>query len=223
MKPLSTKIQNTETLLELGRASVQIVHDLKNQINGLKLYATFLRKRFETQERPADERETIAKIIAGLERAAADMTTLVRYGRPPDLQLHPHVDLARLLKEAMPTGQTLTYHEGEACYGEFDAEKLAEALQTISANARAHAPENELLSVLLRREDDENGEAFAVIEWRGLRHNPDANFFNSFAGSDALRMALAGKVIRAHGGEVIHDAEVLRARLPLTARMKAEG
>ena len=31
---------------------MQIVHDLKNQLNGLKLYATFLRRRIEKD--PAD-------------------------------------------------------------------------------------------------------------------------------------------------------------------------
>ncbi len=76
---------------------MQIVHDLKNQINGLKLYATFLRKRMEKAERPADELETINKIMNGLERAAADMNTLVRFGRPLELQIQPRLDLARLL------------------------------------------------------------------------------------------------------------------------------
>ena len=38
---------------------MQIVHDLKNQLNGLKLYATFLRRRIEKNERPGDEQETI--------------------------------------------------------------------------------------------------------------------------------------------------------------------
>ena len=53
MKPLLSESQDQESLQALGRASVQIVHDLKNQLNGLKLYATFLRKRMEKSERPA--------------------------------------------------------------------------------------------------------------------------------------------------------------------------
>src|ERR687884_2047190 len=97
MKPLKSETQDAATLQELGRASVQIVHDLKNQLNGLKLYATFLRKRMEKSERPQDEQETIAKLIAGLERAAADMTTLVRYGRPVELRRQPSVDLVKII------------------------------------------------------------------------------------------------------------------------------
>ena len=39
----------------------------------------------------------------------------------------------------------------------------------------------------------------AVIEWSGLRqldHDP----FRSFAGSDEIKLALAAKIIEAHGG-----------------------
>src|SRR5260370_26083719 len=94
MQPLLAKEQDSAALEDLGRASLRIVHDLKNQLNGLKLYATFLRKRMERGERPQDERETIAKLIAGLDRAAGDLTTLVRYAHPPELRRRPQVDLA---------------------------------------------------------------------------------------------------------------------------------
>src|SRR5215216_5759907 len=99
MKPLKSEVTDAQTLAELGRASVQIVHDLKNQLNGLKLYATFLRKRMEKSQRPEDERETVAKLIQGLERAASDMTTLVRLGRPVELRRLPGVNLSNLLAD----------------------------------------------------------------------------------------------------------------------------
>ncbi|HKZ02481.1 MAG TPA: hypothetical protein VJ180_09595, partial [Pyrinomonadaceae bacterium] len=82
MKPLFTKTEDQDSLQNLGRASVQIVHDLKNQLNGLKLYATFLRRRMEKSDRPTDEQETVAKLLMGLDRAASDLSTLVQYGRP---------------------------------------------------------------------------------------------------------------------------------------------
>src|SRR2546423_13167198 len=124
MKPELTEKHDQESLAELGRAAVQIVHDLKNQINGLKLYATFLRKRLEKGEGHADELETVAKLNAGLERAAADMSALVRYGRTLELRCAPHVDLRRVLATALE-------RESEAdaqtdCYGAFDQTALAE-------------------------------------------------------------------------------------------------
>src|ERR687886_624837 len=139
MKPLKSETQDAATLQELGRASVQIVHDLKNQLNGLKLYATFLRKRMEKTERPEDERETVAKLIQGLERAASDMTTLVRLGRPVELRRQRGVNLERLLVEATDgAGRLIESPNGDdSLEGEFDAAALMEALKAIHAGARA--------------------------------------------------------------------------------------
>ena len=82
MKPLLSESEDNDALQALGRASVQIVHDLKNQLNGLKLYATFLRKRMEKGGRPADELETIKKLIAGIDRTAESLSLLSDFGAP---------------------------------------------------------------------------------------------------------------------------------------------
>src|SRR6476660_6186756 len=97
MKPLS-RIDDGSTLQELGKASIQIVHDLKNQLNGLKLYATFLRRRIEKSERPDDEQQTIIKLITGLDRAADDLSLIVQYGRPIELKQQVGFDIQKTLR-----------------------------------------------------------------------------------------------------------------------------
>src|ERR1051326_7395582 len=99
MKVLTSRTEDRETLQDLGRASIQIVHDLKNQLNGLKLYATFLRRRLEKSERPEDEQETIVKLIAGLDRAASDLATIVEYGREIELKKQYRSEERRVGKE----------------------------------------------------------------------------------------------------------------------------
>jgi signal transduction histidine kinase len=214
MKPLKSEIQDTTTLQELGRASVQIVHDLKNQLNGLKLYATFLRKRMEKSERPADEHETIAKLIAGLERAAADMTMLVRMGRPLELRRQPHTDLAKILAN-LENGEGIKIEtEAHEVSGYLDVAAITEAFKIITSNAANLRPAGASgdLSIRLRLDED-NGQA--IIEWRGIKINDGDDPFHSFAGSEGLRMSLAAKIIEAHGGETNYDADKLRAQLPL--------
>src|SRR5918992_2434681 len=98
MKASMSRTEDTKTLQDLGRASMQIVHDLKNQLNGLKLYATFLRRRIEKSERPGDEQETIAKLITGLDRAAEDLATIVRYAQPVDLKKQPGFEVDKVLR-----------------------------------------------------------------------------------------------------------------------------
>lgn len=214
MKPLKSEVTDSSTLEELGRASVQIVHDLKNQLNGLKLYATFLRKRMEKTERPEDERETVVKLIQGLERAALDMTTLVRLGRPVELRRQPGVNLSSLLAEASNGTGALTGSD-ESLRGEFDAAALSEAFKAIHTGAQALSPnkdEAETPAVSIKRVES-GVDSQALIEWHGLKTATDP--FHSYAGSDALRMSLAAKIIEAHGGEARFEASTLSVRLPV--------
>ncbi|HEV2765810.1 MAG TPA: hypothetical protein VGV38_22685 [Pyrinomonadaceae bacterium] len=219
MKPLISETDDSEALLELGRASVQVVHDLKNQINGLKLYATFLRKRLEKAERPADELETLAKLIAGLERAAEDTSALVRFGRPAQLRRAPGQDLARILSAAAE-GLDVEASGGPFA-GEFDPPALTEALKNITAATRALSAavkagqtQEGALKIRLRREE-RDGRPFAVVEWGGANFGGEADAFRSFAGPAGLRLALAAKIIRAHGGDAAQEAGALRVVLPL--------
>jgi len=217
MKPIKATTHDTEALIEVGRASVQIVHDLKNQINGLKLYATFLRKRMERSERPADELETINKIIAGLERSAADMNTLVRFGRPLELQRSSRLDLAGLLANATEGDFAGTTNENGAYRGDFDPVTLSEALKNIHAGARTLATADTVPQINLRREATTPGTPFALIEWRGIKVPDDDNIFNSFNGGTGLRLALAARIIQAHDGAVEQGSDFLKVRLPLTS------
>jgi light-regulated signal transduction histidine kinase (bacteriophytochrome) len=215
MKPLKSETQDKEALQEIGRASVQIVHDLKNQLNGLKLYATFLRKRMEKAERPVDEHETIAKLIAGLERAAADMTTLVRVGRPLELRRQPQTDLVKMLK-SLGNGEEIRIEAGaDELAGDFDVAALTEAFKTITSNALNMRPNGDNAGLSIRLRPDEDGRR-AIIEWCGVKLNNGDDPFHSFAGSEGLRMTLAAKIIEAHGGEANYDADTLRARLPIS-------
>jgi signal transduction histidine kinase len=217
MKPIKATTHDTDALIEVGRASVQIVHDLKNQINGLKLYATFLRKRMEKSERPADELETINKIMAGLERAATDMNTLVRFGRPLELQRSSPLDLAELLANATEGGFARVAKDKGAYHGNFDPTVLSEALKNIHASARLLATADAAPVPSLRWEETATaaGTPFAIIEWRGIKVPDDNNIFSSFNGGAGLRLALAARIIQAHDGTVEQEPDTLRVRLPL--------
>ena len=218
MKPLLSESEDNEALRALGRASVQIVHDLKNQLNGLKLYATFLRKRMEKSERPQDEQETVAKLIAGLDRAASDMTALVRYGRPLELHRQPRVDLVRVLSNISTSEGVQLESEADTLEGEFDAASMAEAFKAITNGAlQMRHPEESggALSIHLRRDEAALAPPAALVEWRNVKTDIDHDPFHSFAGGNALRMSLAAKIIEAHGGEAGQQTSMLRVRLPL--------
>ena len=211
MKPQQQPARDSAALEELGRASVQVVHDLKNQLNGLKLYATFLRKRAARSERPADELETVEKIIAGLERAAADTNALVRFGRPVELNARPGSDLAQILAAA--AGADTSLPPGQVFRGDFDSQALTEAFQFIGA-AVGGKDSATRPAVKLSRAEDGDGRA-ALVEWETAQGARILDAASSLSGSDGLRVALARKIVRAHGGRLECAANSLRVRLPL--------
>ncbi|HBB89538.1 MAG TPA: hypothetical protein DC047_18185 [Blastocatellia bacterium] len=228
MKPLLSESEDDHALQALGRASVQIVHDLKNQLNGFKLYATFLRNRLEKGERPADEVETIGKLIAGIDRTAADLSLLADFGRPLELRKQGATDIERILRGVVanvnadasvpaPEGQAIIIEtEAAPLLAEVDAALLAESLMSISLGAvklfKARTKEGPLRVHLCSEASGEHHDG--IIDWHVL-DSVDHDPFHSFAGTDEIRLAVAAKVIEAHGGSAERSNGFLRVRLPL--------
>jgi light-regulated signal transduction histidine kinase (bacteriophytochrome) len=231
MKPLLSESEDNHSLQELGRASVQIVHDLKNQLNGLKLYATFLRKRLEKGVRPADELETLGKLIAGIDRAAADLSLLSEYGHPVTLKKQGPIDLQELMHKVIENlnghaaaevtnGVTIVVEAGPApLLGEVDRMMLAEALKSISLGAAKFFKSGKKEGPLKVNLSSDNAgvDHDAVIDWQVL-DSVDHDPFRSFAGTDEIRMSLAARVIEAHGGSAERRNGALRVRLPLVSK-----
>lgn len=195
---------------------MQIVHDLKNQLNGLKLYATFLRRRIEKGDRPGDEQETIAKLIGGLDRAADDLATIVKYGQPVELKKQPGVELDKVLRSVCLTVDTtiVCKSDSDAVQGNFDNFKLMDAFKWLCSGAVKHRQPDDGAAITVTAKLDGNNSGLAVIEWAGLRqldHDP----FRSFAGSDEIKLALAAKIIEAHGGSAKFIDKKFVVELPL--------
>jgi light-regulated signal transduction histidine kinase (bacteriophytochrome) len=220
MKPLSSPTADGTTLQELGKASIQIVHDLKNQLNGLKLYATFLRRRLEKSERPEDEQQTIVKLIAGLDRAANDLSTIVQYGREIELKKQPGFDIQKVMRSiCSQLSDNLTPlvcdSDPDPLFGEVDPTRLTDAfnwISTVAVKYGQHGDTPGAVKVSVKRDETQTNQA--RIEWTGLApidHDP----FKSFVGSDEIRMSLAAKIIEAHGGSAQYQDNGIMVTLPL--------
>jgi signal transduction histidine kinase len=229
MKPLLSESEDQDALRMLGRASVQIVHDLRNQLNGLKLYATFLKKRLEKSERPAEELDTINKLIAGLDRSARDASMIAEYGQPLQLKKQTGLDLEKIARQVaaeLNAESSDASSLGDArrsvvinvvasqMLGEFDPSLIANALKSISLSAMklGNAPEDSLEIDLIDETNESNRSA--VIQWR-VSDSSDHDPFHSFAGSNEIRLSLAARVVEAHGGSARREQDSLCVRLPL--------
>jgi signal transduction histidine kinase len=233
MKPILSTSEDNDALQAIGRASVQIVHDLKNQLNGLKLYATFLRKRLEKSERPADELETINKLIAGLDRTARDVSLIVEFGRPFEVKRQAGTSLEKLVRDVAAAlnaenlsnrppitgalaGAIVVETERTPLLGEFDPVLLTEALKSISLSAMKMLANKEPGgSLAIRCSAAIEAKSEGLIEW-DVFDSSDHDPFHSFAGSNEIRLSLAARIIEAHGGSAKCQNGALCVRLPLT-------
>ena len=107
--------------------------------------------------------------------------------------------------------------DSDSLQGSFDPLKLTDAFKWISAAAiKNRLPNDDALeakpvSVKVAAVDNKD----AIIEWSGLRkfdHDP----FHSFVGSEEIRLALAAKIIEAHGGSAKLAEDRFVVQLPLS-------
>ena len=223
MQSATAKVPDSAALERLGGATLEIVHDLKNQLNGLKLYATFLRKRLEREDQPEDERETLAKLIAGLDRGAKDLTALVRYARPVELHKQPGINLQRIISNVvteaaqrdtsgLPKIVIAVTFADDALIGEFDPAAVTEAIKSIMDDLRGavSAKQPEPPSMFARRDPETNA---AIIEWQNA-HLPTRGAVSPGCGT--IHTEVAKKIIEAHGGDLTCEQHTIRVSLPLT-------
>src|SRR5215813_2036401 len=97
MKSAMIKDSEEAILIETGRVAARLIHDFKNQLGGLKLYATYLQKRFADN---AEGMEIAGKIAQGLNEMAEQAAILNRLARP--LELSPEAgDPAPVIEQVL--------------------------------------------------------------------------------------------------------------------------
>ena len=208
---------DAKALEDLGRATLRIVHDLKNQLNGLKLYATYLRKRLDRDENATTERETVEKLVAGLDHAAKEMAALVRYAQPLNLRRQPEAELRAIAHSAVhdptyrvsgPLITASTTENNDRLIGAFDPPALAEAFSALTREALARRPADATVTLKLERLSGEPV-PLALAQWSGLaRQTKDS--------SPGIHAAYARRIIEAHGGVVDFDNDAINVKLPLS-------
>ena len=75
--------EDEKMLMETGRLASRLIHDFKNQLGGMKLYASYLKKRFADQPEGVEVAE---KIIQGLNEMAEQASLVSRLTRPIEMR-----------------------------------------------------------------------------------------------------------------------------------------
>lgn len=200
--------QEKDALIEIGRATSRLIHDYKNQMSGLKLYAAYLKKRFANQPEGVEIAE---KIIQSLNEMTEMASLIGKLTRPMELKLQEE-DLASLVKQVIHEAQP------QAAVRQVEiAAELPEALPRLMLDFQQL---RNALSLLLTHVVDSSsaGESVKVMVWESagivrlsitggsvvLNDQQQQSFFdfltNERLNKTALNLAFARRLIHLLGG-----------------------
>ncbi len=202
---------NTEEalLIEAGRMTARLIHDFKNQIGGMKLYASYLKKRFSDQPEGIEIAE---KIIQGLNEMAEQTALVSKLTRPIELHLKA-ADLGACVEMALgglkPLADSrqvnISLDRADAA-GEIsiDWQQIQVALSTIITRAIEVSPKGGEVNVVLKSIGDavwiEVADRGERLDEEKLRAIFDA-LTNERINRISLGLALARRIVLLHGGE----------------------
>jgi signal transduction histidine kinase len=217
-----------ERLFEAGRLTSRLIHDLKNQMGGLKLYAAYLKKRFADQP---EGLEIAEKIVEGLNTMAEQASLVSRLTRPLELKRElgdPSEVLDHVINDQKSRAEARsvkleTKIENSLPQASLDTQQLRTAIGSIVIRAIESSPEGGLVRIELQSRP---GEMQIEVSNQGeaLSGDQRAALFDLLAADriskTSLDLALARRVIEYHGGEVMAlaastDGTVVRVILPI--------
>lgn len=229
---------------EIGRLTGRLLHDLKNHISGLKLYATWLKKHYVATASDGGKKpesvEITDKIISGLNLMAEHATLISQLTRPLKLKIAP-ASLESLIGQIAHEIQPLADARGIGLHIEIppephsingDAHLLSLAFETLARRAVAVSRVAGQVHIRARQSEDEVLIEIADASERPLTESQCATLFdlpvNERIATTALSLALTRKIIGQHGGQADvrfapETGTVVTVRLPAHLLHTGEG
>jgi signal transduction histidine kinase len=204
------KDSEEEVLIETGRMAARLIHDFKNQLGGLKLYAAYLKRRFADNP---EGLEIADKIVQGLNEMADQAAILSKLSRPLELRVEA-ADLKPMVEQMAGNLQSRSQArkvkleceiEPNLPQVSFDLLHLSAALESITARAIDSSPENGQVRVLLKQQGEtlliEIADEGESLDDQRLKALFDV-FVSDRINKSSLGLAMARRIVEKHGGQI---------------------
>ncbi len=191
-------------LEDLGRMTAGLAHEIRNPLAGIQLYASMLRRDLEGDPPKARVLDRVLSAVSGLERLVEDM---LAYGRDLDPRRAPS-PLGPLVEEALGLARAALEEKSirveldiDGACAEVDAEMMRRVFLNIILNAAQAMDHGGTLTIRGR-----GGSVSFTDTGPGIPQEVMGRLFAPFVTTKArgtgLGLALAQKVVEAHGGSI---------------------
>ncbi len=223
IKALEEEMQQKKTMAALGEMAATIVHEIRNPLGAMGVWASLLNRDLQDDE---PRREILRKIIDALSRLNRIVTNLLVYCRPIKSQLR-RVLLQDVLTETVNfvdieierIGKEIAVHKkwNDKCpvYVAADPEKLQQMIMNLCFNAVQAMPEGGELTVSCGKPKDGKDEFvhFTITDTGvGIEKERIDKIFDPFHTSKengtGLGLAIVKKFVDYHSGYIKVDSVV---------------
>ncbi|PJB33180.1 MAG: hypothetical protein CO109_00635 [Deltaproteobacteria bacterium CG_4_9_14_3_um_filter_65_9] len=216
MKELESQSERNRRLIRMGEMAAKIVHEIRNPLCSIELYATMLQSGLEG----AEEAKLARGISSGIRSLNNILTNMLLFAKRQKPSL-TRIDTAGIVDEALFLLEPMTGSrgvriekrvEGAPCL-DGDPELLKQVLLNVILNAIHATPAEGLIRVDVR---EENGSAVIEVsdEGEGIREEDRERIFDPFFSTKekgtGLGLAITSRIMEAHGGFIRVRSEVGR-------------
>ncbi|HSB52366.1 MAG TPA: ATP-binding protein, partial [Dissulfurispiraceae bacterium] len=213
LRELEAQHERNQRLISMGEMAAKIVHEIRNPLCSVELFATLLAEELER-----DEHRSLARGISeGITHMNRILTNMLYFARPHTCRLTA-VGLGTVVEEALRlVAATLQSRdivveqmiETTEVLG--DAELLKQAFMNIVINGIQAMQRGGRISIRVRAE-----EAFGTVsitdEGEGIRPEDREKIFDPFYSTKdkgtGLGLAITSRIVQAHGGYIKVSSEV---------------
>lgn len=226
---LSTQLQVSERLAQLGRITAGVAHEVKNPLNSMRLWLENLKANLSEGE--GMPQQAVRVLDSEIDRLDSVVKRFLDFTRPPDMH-QEETSLKSLLEEILRVARPQFARTGITVETQFDSEVppvladqqlLKQALLNLVLNAVDAMPKGGRLTVSLERQG-EQAEIKIADTGGGIapEHRPRIFqlFFTTRPGGSGIGLASTFRTVQFHNGSIEFESEVgrgttFRIELPL--------
>jgi signal transduction histidine kinase len=215
VEALRRRVRQKDRLAALGEMAATVAHEIRNPLGGLKGYAALLSRDVDAGD---PRSRLVSKILEGANQLEAVVSDLLEYTRPVQLRLEPThcaetVDAVIRYLRDVPEGVAVRNGVDAEHYVLADGLKLRQVLLNIMQNAVQSIDgagevsvtcEREAGSIVMRIADTGRGIDADLLE------RVFSPFYTTREKGTGLGLAVAAKIVEAHGGKLWAESEAGR-------------